>query len=100
MPSEIFEQTGRDEKISGSETPGTPKTPEEEKAGEKSPEEKPKEKKERPKLKIICAWCKKDMGEREGTKEGVSHGICPECAEKQRAEIKEMKEKIERERRG
>jgi len=27
---------------------------------------------------IVCAWCNKKLGEKEG--EGVSHGICPECA--------------------
>ncbi|MBM4433087.1 MAG: hypothetical protein FJ025_03725 [Chloroflexi bacterium] len=33
------------------------------------------------KIKIICAWCGKDMGEKEGWGiEGVSHGMCNECA--------------------
>ncbi len=33
------------------------------------------------KIKIICAWCGKDMGEKEGEGiEGVSHGMCNECA--------------------
>jgi hypothetical protein len=33
------------------------------------------------KIKIICAWCGKDMGEKDGEGiEGVSHGMCNECA--------------------
>ncbi|MFH2044785.1 MAG: hypothetical protein ABIK92_06540 [Pseudomonadota bacterium] len=37
---------------------------------------------------IICAWCKKPMGEKQGNAEfPVSHGICPECAQKYRIEI-------------
>ena len=32
-------------------------------------------------LKIICAWCGKDMGEKNNKGlEGVSHGICDECS--------------------
>jgi hypothetical protein len=32
-------------------------------------------------MKVICAWCKKDLGEKDGEgQEGqTSHGICPEC---------------------
>lgn len=31
-------------------------------------------------LKIVCAWCGKDMGEKDGEGvEGVSHGICEDC---------------------
>jgi len=31
-------------------------------------------------MKIICAWCKKDMGEKNGEGvEGVSHSMCEEC---------------------
>ena len=36
-------------------------------------------------IKIICAWCGKDLGTKEGESGGtISHGICPECV---RAEI-------------
>ena len=35
-------------------------------------------------IKIICAWCKKDMGEKEGKgATGISHSIYPECLEKE-----------------
>lgn len=38
-------------------------------------------------MKIICAWCDKDMGEVDGEGvEGVSHGICDECLKKIEAE--------------
>ena len=38
-------------------------------------------------MKVICAWCGKSMGEKEGEGvEGVSHGICEECLEKLKAE--------------
>ena len=31
-------------------------------------------------MKIVCAWCGKDMGEKDGEGiEGISHGICEEC---------------------
>jgi len=31
-------------------------------------------------LKIVCAWCGKDMGEKDGQGvEGTSHSICPNC---------------------
>lgn len=33
-------------------------------------------------IKRICAWCNKEMGEKEAEGEGATHGICPECAEK------------------
>ena len=29
-------------------------------------------------MKIICAWCKQDMGER-ANGIGITHGICPSC---------------------
>ncbi len=34
-------------------------------------------------MKVICAWCNKDMGEK-GVKdvEGISHGVCEECLAK------------------
>jgi len=32
---------------------------------------------------VICAWCKKTIGEiAPYDDKSVSHGICPECAEK------------------
>ena len=31
-------------------------------------------------IKVVCAWCGKDMGEKDGQgKEGISHGLCEEC---------------------
>ena len=31
-------------------------------------------------LKIVCAWCGADMGEKDGEGvEGISHGMCEEC---------------------
>ncbi len=31
-------------------------------------------------LKIVCMYCKKDMGEKDGKGvEGTSHAICKEC---------------------
>ena len=34
-------------------------------------------------MKVVCAWCDKDMGEKDGKGvEGISHGICEECLEK------------------
>ncbi len=36
-------------------------------------------------MTIVCAWCKKVMGEKQGT--GTTHGICPECLAKLQAQI-------------
>jgi len=34
-------------------------------------------------MRVVCAWCGKDLGEKEGAgKEEVSHGICQECLAK------------------
>jgi len=34
-------------------------------------------------MKIVCAWCDKEKGEKNGGGvEGVSHSICEECLEK------------------
>ena len=34
-------------------------------------------------LLVKCAWCGKDMGEKDGQGvSGVSHGMCPECCRK------------------
>ena len=45
-------------------------------------EEKPEQEKSQ-KGRVICAWCKKELGEKEGLKEGeVSHGMCQDCREK------------------
>lgn len=33
-------------------------------------------------LIIVCAWCGKYLGEKDGDGQtGITHGICPECAE-------------------
>ena len=42
-------------------------------------------------IKIICGWCGKDLGEKEGDSEmPVSHGICDQCAEKELKKIREI----------
>ena len=34
-------------------------------------------------LTVICAWCGKDLGTKDGKgTTGITHGICKECAEK------------------
>ncbi len=34
-------------------------------------------------MKIVCAWCGKDVGEKDGEGiEGISHGVCEECLSK------------------
>lgn len=35
-------------------------------------------------LKVVCAWCGKDLGEKDGEgEEGISHGMCDECYAKE-----------------
>ena len=39
-------------------------------------------------MEIVCAWCDKDMGEKDGKGiEGISHSICQECLAKLLAKI-------------
>ncbi len=34
-------------------------------------------------MKIVCAWCGNDVGEKDGEGiEGISHGVCEECLSK------------------
>ena len=46
-------------------------------------------------MKIVCAWCKKKMGEKPPLKDKrVTHGMCTDCAKKANEEIDEwMKRK-------
>ena len=38
-------------------------------------------------MKIVCAWCNKNMGEKNGRGvKGVTHGICKQCFAKFMAE--------------
>ena len=40
-------------------------------------------------IQIICSYCKKDMGSKDGKGvEGVSHGVCLECLKQVMAELK------------
>ena len=44
-------------------------------------------------MKIVCAWCDKDMGEKPPYEDkGVTHGICPECYREMMPEKKEKGE--------
>lgn len=38
-------------------------------------------------MDIICSWCNKKMGEKEGT--GTTHSICKKCKKKLMKEYKE-----------
>ena len=34
-------------------------------------------------MAVSCSWCGKSLGKKEGNgQSGVTHGICPECADK------------------
>ena len=40
---------------------------------------------------VICAWCHKDMGKKEGDAPyPISHSICPDCEQKVRSETEEI----------
>ena len=40
-------------------------------------------------MRIVCAWCGKDMGEKKGNgEEKITHGICQECLAKLEAQDK------------
>ncbi len=39
-------------------------------------------------MKIVCAWCNKNMGEKNGRGvDGVTHGICKQCFAKFMAKV-------------
>ena len=45
-------------------------------------------------MKIRCAWCNKDMGEKDGNgTEGISHGVCNECLTRLESGIKDGRSK-------
>ena len=46
-------------------------------------------------IPIACSWCNKIYHIKhwqiaEGQRSGISHGMCPECAEKQQKELDEL----------
>jgi hypothetical protein len=38
-------------------------------------------------VKLICAWCLKDLGDIAPEQPGVTHGVCEECKRKIMAEL-------------
>lgn len=38
-------------------------------------------------MKRVCSWCKKDMGEKPGPADWVTHGICEDCEKKMTAQL-------------
>ena len=39
-------------------------------------------------MKMICAWCGKDLGDKDGKGvEGISHCVCEECLHKFQEEV-------------
>lgn len=45
-------------------------------------------------MKIICAWCQKDMGEKlGGGSDLITYSICPDCKEKVGKELEALKAK-------
>jgi len=43
-------------------------------------------------MRVVCAWCKMSISEEEGASEGVSHGICRMCAEKEMTRVREIRQ--------
>ena len=45
-------------------------------------------------MKVVCCVCKKDLGEKEGPKDMISHGFCDPCLKvykaKMMADMEEM----------
>lgn len=44
-------------------------------------------------LKIVCAWCNKDMGEKPSQQSGITHGICESCKQKALKKLEQKKNK-------
>lgn len=32
-------------------------------------------------MKAVCAWCQRDLGERPGPADAITHGICSPCSD-------------------
>lgn len=41
-------------------------------------------------VEIICSWCGKEMGEKEGIEGGNTHGICQKCEKEIEQEKKDL----------
>ena len=41
-------------------------------------------------MKIVCAWCKKEMGNKDGDNETITHGMCEQCETKFEKQIEEL----------
>ena len=42
-------------------------------------------------IQVICAWCQREMGEKEGEAPyPISHSICSDCEQKVRSETEEI----------
>ena len=39
-------------------------------------------------LKILCSWCGRDMGDKPGPSDQVTHGICTECLRRELSKLK------------
>ncbi len=47
-------------------------------------------------IKIVCAWCGRDMGEKDGAGVGgVSHSICEECLQREEAAVNRISAEAE-----
>ena len=44
-------------------------------------------------IRVICAWCGKDMGTKPGHSQGPSHSMCPECKAQEMATFEKEKQK-------
>ena len=43
-------------------------------------------------MKVICSWCKKDMGVKEPLEDdSTSHGMCDDCREEVKREVMERR---------
>ena len=40
-------------------------------------------------MKIVCAWCLRDLGKKPGPEGKMSHGMCDQCREKIEREMEE-----------
>lgn len=50
-------------------------------------------------MKIECAWCKADLGEKEGPEGQVTHSICKDCQIKFLEQVEKSKKNPKRKKR-
>lgn len=39
-------------------------------------------------MRAICVWCNKELGERPGPKDEITHGMCQSCSDNMKSQVR------------